>query len=183
MPPPAPRSRPNILVTGTPGTGKTTLCEALATTLSMTHVNVGSLVSAKGFHAGTDPVFDAFVLDEAAEERLLDELEPAIATGGQLIDFHTPSLFPERFFAAVLVLRTSTAPLYDRLVARGYPEVKVQENMSAEIMEVVLEEARESYDPEIVHVLKSDTVGDIDDAVARVAGWVVAWMKDRKEQA
>ena len=175
----AARTRPNLLVTGTPGTGKTTLCEALASALSLTHVNVGALVAAKGFHSGVDAAFDAFVLDEAAEERLLDELEPGIAAGGQLVDFHTPGLFPERFFDVVLVLRTSTAPLYDRLVARGYSQAKVAENMTAEIMEVVLEEARESYDPEAVHVLQMDGMSDLDDAVARVSGWVVEWVKAR----
>lgn len=37
-------TRPNILVTGTPGTGKTTTCELVAAATGMTHVDVGKLI-------------------------------------------------------------------------------------------------------------------------------------------
>jgi len=36
--------RPNVLITGTPGTGKTTMCEQLAGATGLTHVEVGKLV-------------------------------------------------------------------------------------------------------------------------------------------
>lgn len=55
---------PNILITGTPGTGKTSLCERVAEELGMVHVNVGALVKEQGLHEGRDDEFDAFILDE-----------------------------------------------------------------------------------------------------------------------
>ena len=36
---------PNILVTGTPGTGKTTLATLLNDTLKFTYINIGKLVT------------------------------------------------------------------------------------------------------------------------------------------
>lgn len=36
--------RPNILITGTPGTGKTTTCQQLAASTGFEHVDVGKLV-------------------------------------------------------------------------------------------------------------------------------------------
>ena len=59
----------------------------------------------------------------------------------------------------MVVLRTDSTKLYDRLKARKYPEAKLQENLDSEIMEVLLEEARESYDAEIVVELRSDEGG------------------------
>lgn len=38
------RTVPNILVTGSPGTGKTSFSESLAEELGLRHVNVGALV-------------------------------------------------------------------------------------------------------------------------------------------
>ena len=39
------RTVPNILVTGTPGTGKTTLATLLNDTLKFTYINIGKLVN------------------------------------------------------------------------------------------------------------------------------------------
>ena len=77
-----PRTKPCILVTGTPGTGKTSTCELLAEYTGFKHVNIGTWVRQKSFHAGKDAEFDAFILDEDAEDKLIDELEPLVAEGG-----------------------------------------------------------------------------------------------------
>jgi adenylate kinase len=39
-----PHKVPNILVTGTPGTGKTTLCQLLNESLSFTYLNLGKII-------------------------------------------------------------------------------------------------------------------------------------------
>ena len=53
--------------------------------------------------------------------------------------------FPERWFDLVLVLTCDNTALYDRLVERGYAAKKLEENVQCEIMQVVLQEAKESY--------------------------------------
>lgn len=50
--------------------------------------------------------------------QLLDELEPLMAAGGNVVEFHSVDFFPERWFDVVLVLRTETRELFDRLTAR-----------------------------------------------------------------
>ena len=45
-------------------------------------------------------------------------------------------------------------------------------------MGVVSEEARESYAPEIVVELQSESTEDLEANVARVVAWVEAWRKD-----
>ena len=80
------------------------------------------------------------------------------------------------------MLRTDNTILYDRLKARNYPEKKLQENLDAEIMQVVLDEAREAYDEEIVVELQSDDAEQIEQNVQRVEAWVEQWRKDNEAE-
>lgn len=61
---------------------------------------------------------------------------------------------------------------------RNYPELKLQENLDSEIMQVLLQEARDSYDEEIVVELTSNTSEEVDSNVARIEAWVAQWTKD-----
>lgn len=54
----------------------------------------------------------------------------------------------------------------------------MQENLDSEIMEVLLEEARESYDAEIIVELRSDTTEEMESNVERIEAWVENWRKD-----
>ncbi len=119
--------------------------------------------------------------------QLLDSLEDEIPQGGYIIDWHACDLFPRRWIDLVVVLRTNSTTLFDRLQARKYPNAKIQENLDSEIMEVLLAEARESYDAEIVLELKSDDAEDMDRNLARLSSWIQDWrhgkMKVEEEQA
>lgn len=140
--PPAAR-QPNILITGTPGTGKTTTAEAVAAAAGLQHVNVGAWVKERELHSGWDEEHQAYILDE---DKVVDALEDLVSAGGAIVEHHSCDFFPERWFDLVVVLQVSdTKTLYERLEGRGYPEAKVVENVQCEIMMVLLEEARESY--------------------------------------
>ena len=163
---------PNVLITGTPGTGKTSTSQLVAERSGFKCVNVGDLVKQHECHEGKDGEFDAYILDE---DKLCDVMEPIMAEGGCIVDFHSPEFFPERWFELVLVLRTNTEVLFDRLGARGYNEKKQAENMECEIMEIVSEAAKESYAAEIVHELQSNTIEELESNVDRVLSWIDAW--------
>lgn len=107
--------------------------------------------------------------------QLLDSIEDEIKRGGYIIDWHACDLFPKSWIDLVIVLRTISTTLYDRLEARHYPEQKLQENLDSEIMEVLLEEARESYDAEIVVELQSNELEDLDSNVDRIEKWITSW--------
>jgi len=79
----------------------------------------------------------------------------------------------------VVVLGCETEVLYDRLRERGYKEDKVQENLDAEIMMVVAEEAREGFEEGVVVVLKSNSVEDMEGNAERVEGWLERWRVER----
>lgn len=69
------------------------------------------------------------------------------------------------------------------IAGRDYPEAKLQENLDSEIMEVLLQEARESYDEEIVVELTSNTPENMESNVERIEGWVKQWKKDNAGDA
>jgi adenylate kinase len=58
------RQKPNILLTGTPGTGKTTTCELLAAASGLKHINIGDLVKKEELHSGWDEEYKSYVIDE-----------------------------------------------------------------------------------------------------------------------
>lgn len=64
MAPESKRQRPNILITGTPGTGKTTMCTALAEATQLRHINIGDLVREKNLHDGWDAELECHVINE-----------------------------------------------------------------------------------------------------------------------
>lgn len=72
-------------------------------------------------------------------------------------------------------MQTDNNILWERLEKRCYSEKKIQENVQCEIMHVVVEEARESYKPDIVHVLSSNTSEEMEANVERILAWIKAW--------
>lgn len=65
---------------------------------------------------------------------------------------------------------------------RNYPEVKLQENIDSEIMEVLSQEARESYDEEIVVELQSNTAEEMETNIERIEAWLKQWKEDNADR-
>lgn len=61
---------------------------------------------------------------------------------------------------------------------RKYPELKLQENLDSEIMEVLLQEARDSYDEEIVVELQSNNAEQMDENMDRIEAWFKQWKEN-----
>lgn len=60
----ASRSRPNILITGTPGTGKSVTGTELAKRTGMNYVNIGDLAKENDLYEGWDDELECHILDE-----------------------------------------------------------------------------------------------------------------------
>ena len=115
-----------------------------------------------------------------------------MSEGGIVLEHHTVDFVPERWFDLVLVLRCDNTILFDRLVnrydvhsvshrIRGYSTHKIEENVECEIMQSILDEARESYDVNIVHELRSETFEDLEENVNRVAQWFENWKAEHPD--
>ncbi|KAI3997351.1 hypothetical protein MKX01_003154 [Papaver californicum] len=166
------RKKPNILVTGTPGTGKTTTSSLLSDATEFCHINIGDLVKQKNLHDGWDDELECHIINE---DLVCDELEDIMEQGGNIVDYHGCDFFPERWFDRVVVLQTDNSVLYDRLSSRGYMGSKLTNNIECEIFQVLLEEARSSYPEDIVVPLVSNCVDDISKNVTTLSDWIRSW--------
>ncbi|KAI8836931.1 hypothetical protein HDU77_003468 [Chytriomyces hyalinus] len=175
--PPVMRARewPNILITGTPGTGKTTTAASVAQACGLSHVEVGRIVKEKALHDGFDEEFSSFIINE---DKVVDELEELMQEGGKVVDHHSCDFFPERWFDLVVVLRANNEVLYPRLESRGYNKKKITENIECEIMDVVKLEAFDSYETDIIVELKSESVQDMEENIGRIEAWVENWREN-----
>ncbi|XP_033124059.1 adenylate kinase isoenzyme 6-like [Anneissia japonica] len=172
------RDSPNILLTGTPGTGKTTLGQELAHRLDMQYINVGDVAKEKELYEGWDEDYQCPVLDE---DRVIDEMEDIVTNGGCVVDYHSCEFFPERWFDIIFVLRTDNSILYSRLEQRGYSGRKLQDNIQCEIFQTILDEARSSYLPSIVFPLPSNCPDDLETNIDKIKDYIERW-KASKEQ-
>ena len=116
-----------------------------------------------------DDHWNSYIVDD---EKLLDYLEPLIMNGGCLIDWHDCQVIPEDWIDLVVVLTCDHTILWDRLEKRNYTIPKIQENNEAEIMQVILNEAYETFNPDQIVILKSETLEQVDENVERVQKWI-----------
>ncbi|KAK1240658.1 hypothetical protein MKX07_004686 [Trichoderma sp. CBMAI-0711] len=194
------RSAPNIIITGTPGVGKTTHSEILAERTGLRHLSVNQVVKDKECHEGWSDEYQSWIVDEdktscqkgtlrltlvanlpVSDEQLLDVIEDDVKAGGCIIDWHACDLFPRSWIDLVVVLRVDSKTLYDRLEARNYAEAKLQENLDSEIMEVLLQEAREAFDEEIVVELTSNDSEEMESNIDRIEAWIKQWKTDHAD--
>ncbi len=120
-----------IALTGTPGTGKT----AVAGLLPYPCIDINSLVRA-GMNFGKDPQRGCL---DADMDALADHLAKLDCDETVILEGH----FSHHFADWSIVLRLSSSALRERLEARGYSAPKIQENLEAEVLDVILVEAVE----------------------------------------
>lgn len=150
-----------IALTGTPGTGKTTLASLLPWRI----VDINALVKA-GLNLGRDEERGCLEADMDALAARLDEMEQAWPAGEPVIlEGHLSHHFADR----AIVLRLSPSELAIRLEERGYSEAKIRENLEAEALDVILVEAVEMCS----RVDEIDTTGKSPQEVAGIVGRII----------
>jgi adenylate kinase len=133
--------RKAILLTGTPGVGKTTISHKLASKLEIADIGINELVKSKKFITGKDENRQTLVADM---ERVSRQLRETIAKveGSIIIEGHyVVDVVPRKFVNKVFVLRRNPLELKSILENRGYVKKKLWENLAAEILDVCLGDA------------------------------------------
>jgi len=136
-----------ILISGTPGVGKTTIATSLEEKgFSVLHLN--DFILKNGLYFGYDYSRESVIIDEEfVQEKLKTFLNQA--SGYLIIESHTAEIVPKEFVELIIVLRCEPGILKKRLeLTRGYHDSKLKENMQAEIMAECLLAAQEFFPPE-----------------------------------
>lgn len=144
-----------IALTGTPGTGKTSVAAALREELGIPVVAVNALVD--GMETDHDAERDAAMVDP---ERLRAAFKSADVPENAIVEGHLAHHLP---VDVTVVLRCHPDELEERLEQKGWNERKVQENVEAEALDVILGEAVQERDT----VIEIDTTGKDSGAAAR----------------
>lgn len=130
-----------ILVTGTPGVGKTTVSHKLASKLDAVYVGVTELVKKKKLITSVDEDRRTLIADTEKVSKQLQEIL-AKAEGSIIIEGHyAVDVVPKKDVNTVFVLRRDPRELKGALEKRGYEEKKLWENLAAEILDVCLWDA------------------------------------------
>tara|TARA_B100000315_G_scaffold260875_1_gene326698 strand:- start:8405 stop:8848 length:444 start_codon:yes stop_codon:yes gene_type:complete len=134
-----------ICVTGTPGTGKTTLAKKLAKQLGFQYVDVQKLIDTNKIFEGYDKERDSKIVDtDKLNDFLIKEVIEKSKKKGLVIDSHLSHYLPKKYIDEVIVCKCDLLKLKKRLVEKGYDSKKVTENMDSEIFDVCYNEAREN---------------------------------------
>jgi adenylate kinase len=118
-----------IALTGTPGTGKTTIAGLLPYQV----IDINALVKG-GMNFGKDPERGCLEADMDALAKHLARLDCSETI---ILEGH----FSHHFADWSIVLRLAPTILRSRLEARGYSAEKIRENLEAEALDVILVEA------------------------------------------
>ncbi|ALU12104.1 hypothetical protein EYM_00310 [Ignicoccus islandicus DSM 13165] len=131
-----------ILVTGIPGSGKSTLSEAIAKEIDCKVLHVTDLIKDKKFYVEIerdscgDPLY---VVDMDKLEEYVRKLDGCWIIEGVVVDFVPPEKVKK-----VIYLYAPVKILYERMSSKGYCRKKICDNLEAELVgsyfQILLEE-------------------------------------------
>jgi adenylate kinase len=129
-----------IILSGTPGVGKTVLGKLLAKRTGFTFVSLGDLVKNGRLHKGFDHQARSYLINEPAVRKKLGSYFEDRRANGVIFETHSLSrILPHRTRGmVVVVLRLDPVVLAKRLRRRNWPKLKIWENVEAEMIDVSL---------------------------------------------
>jgi len=145
----------DLSLTGTPGTGKTSVAEELESrSYEVAHLN--QLLEQRG-------------IGSSGEEREVDveEMRERLELDVEVVEGHLSHFLS---VDVCVVLRCRPDVLRERLSGRGYSDEKVSENLRAEALDVVLQQSVESQDTVVEIDTTDKSVPDVADEVEAAFG-------------
>lgn len=124
-----------IIITGSPGTGKSSVADMLRRKLKIRIIHINDYVKKNDLVIGKQN--DSLVVNMNLLKKMLNK-EGGIIEGHLACEFKLSGAF-------VIVLRCDPKVLIRRLKSRGYTEKKIKDNLEAEALDYCTQHAEENY--------------------------------------
>jgi adenylate kinase len=126
-----------IVISGTPGCGKTSVSKKLAENLSAKIISLNKIAISKKLSPEYDTNRATYIIDTNEflpilknEIERIQKMNPDFL----IIEGHFTDIVPESYINYIIILRCDPDELYKRLIKKGYKLKKIRENVQAEIL-------------------------------------------------
>lgn len=144
-----------ILITGTPGVGKTTVSSILVEKTGAHLIDVNELVNEKHLYTGIDEERGYKIVDLDALFHEMDKLIGKVNPEEYVVvEGHLSHLFESSDL--VIVLRANPDVLRVRMKAKGWKTAKIRENIEAEAIDICSYEAFEIHGDKVNEIDTSE---------------------------
>lgn len=135
-----------VIVTGAPGTGKTTLAKKLAKLMDFYYLDVNKIISHYKLSEGYDRKRKTKIIDtNKLNKKLILEIKNFKKINkkynGIIIDSYLSHYLPKRYVDFCIVTKCDIKELNKRLKNKKFHKNKIQENLQAEIFDICHNEA------------------------------------------
>ena len=131
-----------IIVSGTPGTGKTTLSKKLAKILKYQYIDVAKLIRENKLAESYDKKRKCNIVDTKKLNQIL--IKEIKQNKNLIIDSHLSHYLPKKHVDLCIIVKCDLKELEKRLKNKKYSKTKIRENLDCEIFDVCLNEAKQA---------------------------------------
>lgn len=131
-----------LIITGSVGTGKSTLAEKISKKFGFKHIDVNKLIKENNLFEAYDKKRKCRIVDIKKLNRFLINLIKK-SKENLVIDSHLSHYLPRKYVDMCIVAKCSLKTLEKRLKKRRYSQDKIRENLDCEIFDVCLNEAKD----------------------------------------
>ncbi|MBE6485800.1 MAG: adenylate kinase [Methanosphaera stadtmanae] len=163
-----------IIITGTPGTGKTSVTESLKEDFDAQYISINSLLEDYDLNLGIDETRGYKIVDTEKMIPIVDTIKEESKKNIIIFEGHLAQDYPNADL--VIVLRCNPDVLKERLSTRNWKEAKIHENVSAEILGICTDESYEIYGDNVQELDSSDrSVNELKNEIIKIINHEVTY--------
>lgn len=163
-----------IIITGTPGTGKTSVTESLKEDFDAKYISINSLLEEYELTLGIDEKRGYKIVDTEKMVPIVDEIKEKSEKDFIIFEGHLAQDYPNADL--VIVLRCNPDVLNERLSTRNWKPEKIDENVSAEILGICTEESYETYGDKVQEIETCDkTIPELKNEIIKIINHEISY--------